>query len=126
MLFRYPVTLLACVAVAGCGSFVPTVDLTKLSNEDLHKVRSIQIMDDNKLAEANYQILTVVEGHSCQNKTWDKPATRVGAIEQLKFHAWEYGANAISNIQCGGREGTSVHTNCWELVSCTAHALEVK
>lgn len=114
----------ATLTLAACGSFVPTVDMQTLAPEMKHAVRQIVIYDQNKLQAMEYDILGVAEGHSCQNKMWDPPATRTGAVEQLKYHAWEMGGEGISNIQCGGREGTSAQTNCWELISCTAHVVK--
>ena len=83
----------------------------------------MQIFNQSQLTTRNYSIQTIVEGNSCQNKVWDPPASRTAAIEQLKFHAIEAGADAITSIQCSGREGTSMRTNCWELISCTAEAI---
>lgn len=110
--------------LAGCGSFVPVVNLRDLPPEQRHAVQSVKILSANQRLDDKAEVLAVVEGHSCKNKVWDAPATRAGAIEQLKFHAREAGANAITNIQCGGREGTSTNTNCWELISCTAEAIK--
>lgn len=112
--------------VAACGAFVPVVDLQELSPEQRQKIRSVQVLDDNLLSKRRYSILNVAEGNSCKNLVTDPPASRTNAIEQLKFYALEMGGNAISNIQCSGREGTSVDTNCWELISCTANVLIVR
>lgn len=113
------------IVLASCGSFVPTVNLHELSAAQRHEINSVEIFDTQLLSRANYKILDIAEGHSCQNKTWDPPATRVAAIQQLKYFAREMGGNGISDIRCGGREGTSVRTNCWELISCTANVLKV-
>ena len=112
-------------ALFGCGAFVPTVDLTALSASEKHEVRKIGIYDQNLLQGKSYKILNIVEGHSCKNKTWDPPATRTAAIDQLKYFAYESGANGISDVQCSNRERTSLTTNCWDLISCTANALKV-
>ncbi len=111
-------------ALSGCGSFVPTVKMHELSEAQRHNVRQLQIYNQTQLLNKNYAVLTIVEGNSCQNKVWDPPASRTSAIEQLKFHAFEAGGEGIANIQCSGREGTSVRTNCWELISCTAEVIK--
>jgi uncharacterized protein YbjQ (UPF0145 family) len=118
--------VLTLLMVSGCGSFVPVVKLDELSETQRHQVRQMQILNQAQLIGKNYSIETIVEGNSCQNKLWDPPATRTAAIEQLKFHAFEAGGDAITNIQCSGREGTSARTNCWELISCTAEAIKFK
>lgn len=112
-------------ALSGCGSFLPVVKLDELPVEAKHAAASVKILSVSHRLDERAEVLGVVEGHSCQNKIWDSPATRSGAIEQVKYFAHELGANAITNIQCGGREGTSVRTNCWELISCTAEAIRL-
>ena len=117
----------AIVAVlSGCGSFVPTVDLDKLPPEVKHQVRAIPIYNSIQLKDREFTVLGIVEGHSCQNKTWDPPATRTAAVEQAKYYAYKMGADGITNIRFGAREGTSVRTNCWELISCTAEAIKFR
>lgn len=113
------------LVLSGCGSFVPTQDLRDLSPAEMQAVQSVRIYDANLLAEQSYEIIQIVEGNSCQNKIWDPPATRASAIDQIKFYAYEMGADGISDIRCSGREGTSVRTNCWELISCTANAIRL-
>lgn len=119
-MFRKGVTALMSVMLAGCGAFVPVI---KPTPEALNKANALPIIGAGQ--RVDYQVLTIVEGHSCQNKLTDPPATRVGAIEQVRLHALEAGATAIANLQCGQREGTSTRTNCWELISCTAEAVKI-
>ena len=85
----------------------------------------LEIYNQAQLINKNFKVLSIAEGHSCQNKLWDDPATRTGAIEQIKFQALQLNADGITNIQCGGKEGTSVRTNCWQLVSCTAEVIKL-
>lgn len=118
-------TLLTAGCLVGCGAFVPVVKLDTLTPEQKNKVQAIKIYNSAQLQGQPFNVLTVVEGNSCQNKLTDPPATRAGAIEQVKFFALEAGADGITNIQCGGREGTSTRTNCWELISCTAEAVKL-
>lgn len=119
-MFRMGVTALMSALLAGCGAFVPVI---KPTPEALNKANAVPIIGAGQ--RVDYQVLTIVEGHSCQNKLTDPPATRVGAIEQVRLHALEAGATAIANLQCGQREGTSTRTNCWELISCTAEAVKI-
>ena len=116
--------LLITTLLTACGSFVPTINVNNLSEEQRHKVRQVEIFNSRQLQDKQFRILTIIEGNSCQNKIYDPPATRVGAIEQLKYHALEQGGDGITNIQCSGREGTSLRTNCWELISCTAEVIK--
>ena len=91
-----------------------------------NKVSAIGFLGQSQAVTEKYDVLTVIEGHSCQNKLYDPPATRVAAIEQIKFQAYELDVKAITNLQCGGREGTSLRTNCWELISSTAEAVKLR
>ena len=116
--------LLITSLLTACGSFVPTINVNNLSEEQRHKVRQVEIFNSRQLQDRQFRILTIIEGNSCQNKIYDPPATRVGAIEQLKYHSLEQGGDGITNIQCSGREGTSLRTNCWELRSCTAEVIK--
>lgn len=111
--------------VTGCGAFVPVVKLDQLSPEKRQAALSVKIFGASQLNGMKYELLNVVEGNSCQNKLYDPPATRVAAIDQAKYFASEIGADGITNIQCGAREGTSTRTNCWELISCTAEAIKI-
>jgi hypothetical protein len=113
------------VGLSGCGAFVPVVKIDEMTAEQRHKIRSVQIYNQAQLANKEFTVLTIVEGNSCQNKLYEPPATRAAAIEQLKYHAIEAQGDGITNIQCGGREGTSTRTNCWELISCTAEVIKL-
>ncbi|MEN9341082.1 MAG: RcsF lipoprotein [Pseudomonadota bacterium] len=117
---------LGTVFLSGCGSFVPTVSISNLSEDQRHKIRQVEIFNSTQIQNKEFKVLTIVEGNSCQNKLYDPPATRANAIEQLKFHSLEHGGDGITNIQCSGREGTSLRTNCWELISCTAEVIKFK
>jgi hypothetical protein len=113
------------VLLTSCGAFVPVVKLDQLSPEKRNAVLSVRIFNASQLGGMKFDVLNVVEGNSCQNKLSDPPATRAAAIDQAKYFAYEMGADGITNIQCGAREGTSTRTNCWELVSCTAEAIKI-
>lgn len=112
--------------MTACGSFVPTVNLSNLTEEQRHSIRQVEIFNYAQIQNREFRVLTIVEGHSCQNKLYDPPATRTNTIEQLKHHSLEQGGDGITNVQCSGREGTSLRTNCWELISCTAEVIKFK
>lgn len=110
--------------MAGCGSFVPTTKIDQLTPEQRHAINSVEIFNQTQLINKNFKVIAIAEGHSCMNKMWDAPATRTGAIEQIKAQSVDMKGDGITNIQCGGKEGTSVATNCWQLVSCTAEVIK--
>lgn len=117
--------LLIALVLTGCGSFVPTTKIEAITPEQRTAMGQLEIYNQAQLINKNFKVLSIAEGHSCQNKLWDDPATRTGAIEQIKFQAVKLNADGITNIQCGGKEGTSVRTNCWQLVSCTAEVIKL-
>jgi len=70
-------------------------------------------------------VLDVVEGVSCKNKMWDKPASRTAALEQARYKAWKLGANGITNVTHGQAEETNYSKNCFESVTVSAEAIRV-
>jgi uncharacterized protein YbjQ (UPF0145 family) len=123
---KQTILLVSASLLAGCGSFVPVAKIDELPPDQKHAVHGVKIYNTVQLMNKKFEVLSIVEGNSCQNKLYDPPATRANAIEQTKFFAHELGANGITNVQCGSREGTSLRTNCWELISCTAEAIKVE
>jgi len=122
---KWIIAAVAVMALNGCGAFVPVVKLDELPPEKKQAMRSVKILSSTQPLDEKSEVVGIVEGNSCQNKTWDPPASRTAAIDQIKYFANEMGADAITNIQCSGREGTSTRTNCWELISCTAEAVKM-
>lgn len=108
--------------LSACGPGVAITNLTRLSPADLAGYRAVRILNAAQLTSLHFEVLNIVEGHSCKNKVWDPPATRAAAVEQAKFAAYKLGANAITNIDYAG---TSTYMNCWESASVTAEALRV-
>jgi uncharacterized protein YcfL len=53
--------------LAGCGSFVPVVKLNEQTAETRNKVASVRILGQAQAFSEKYEVLTMVEGHSCQN-----------------------------------------------------------
>jgi uncharacterized protein YbjQ (UPF0145 family) len=111
------------ITLTACGPFV---HVDKVSPEEASRVQDkVKIYNNSQLFGKSFEVVNVIEGNSCKSKTWDKPASRPAAIEQLRFQAYRLGANGITNIQCHNREETSLSTNCWDLISCTAEAVKV-
>lgn len=118
-------SFVAASVLAGCSPFVPWVNLKELPADQQQAVRRVRIWGNPQLVNRQYEVLSIVEGHSCQVLQIDGPATRLDAIEQLKAHAWQAGADGLADIRCGAKEGLSPAANCWELISCTAEAIKV-
>jgi uncharacterized protein YbjQ (UPF0145 family) len=124
-MIKYTITL-AVLFLSGCGAMVPTIKIAEMPIEQRRAVNALEILNTNQLIGKNYSIITIVEGISCKNKTWDPPATKTDALFQTKHWAREAGADAITNIQCDSPRGTTVTYNCWESITCTAEAIKLK
>ena len=116
-----------CLSLIGCvGPLIPVKKLDELPLDTKRNVLSLPIYNENQLAGKQYQVLNVVEGISCKNKTWDPAATKTDAINQAKYWASEMGADGLMNIQCEQPRGTTTTYNCWESITCTAQAIKLQ
>lgn len=109
-------SLILCSAMfylSACSSFVEIRDTAKLSQDEIQSINELPIYDQRDVQRGTYKNLGDIEGYSCKNKFWDKPATKSAAMKQLKLKAAEVGGNAIILDSCYG-EGTTYSKNCWE------------
>jgi uncharacterized protein YbjQ (UPF0145 family) len=114
--------------LSGCVSVSsrPDTVIKDLPADKRQAMSAVRILNQAQLQGAKFDVLTIVEGTSCRHWMTDPPASRTSAIEQLKLKASEAGANAISNIQCDGREPTNYTMNCWESMTCAAEAIKLQ
>lgn len=118
--------MLIAVSGAGCvGPLVPVVKMEQLPPEEKRATLSLPIYNESQLAGKEYQVLNIVEGISCKNKTWDHAATKSDAINQTKYWARQQGADGLLNVQCEIPRGTTTTYNCWESITCTAQAIKL-
>jgi hypothetical protein len=111
--------------VVACGSHVGAVNINTLPAPQRAEIRAVQIYDSAQLSKLTFQVVDLVEGVSCKNKIWDKPASRSAALEQARYKAWELGANGLANLDFAAPEGTDYGKNCWESVTVSAEAIRV-
>ena len=104
--------------LAGCG---PGVRVTKIDSPTAAQLNSTMRVIEGP-APQRAQLIGPVDATSCMNKAWDPSPTNANAILQLKSVARERGANAIGNVYCEPPQGTSLGTNCWSSINCTAQA----
>ena len=124
---KYIYLLTLTIFLPGCiGPMVPVVKMDEVPLAQKREVLSIPIYNESQLIGKDYQIINIVEGISCKNKTWDPAATKTDAINQAKYWAYEMGAEALMNIQCEHPRGTTTTYNCWESITCTAQAIKMK
>src|SRR5262249_10543391 len=118
--------LILVALLAGCRAFVPVADIDALPPSARNTVRALPVYDETQFASRDFEILGVVEGISCKHWLWDPSASREAALEQAQYFAWDLGADGLANVEFGGKEGTSLHTNCWEVIRCSAKAIKFK
>jgi hypothetical protein len=111
------------LSACASGPKIPIVNLDKIDSSKRNGMAQISILSPMHLENKKFKILNIVEGHSCQVLTNDPPVTRTKAIEQLKYYAYEMSGDGIANIKCV-KEATSLATNCWDLISCTAEVIK--
>lgn len=116
-------TLLSFLSACASGPKIPVVNLDKIDSLKRDAINNVAIFNPANLENKKFKVLNIVEGHSCQVLTGDPPVTRTSAIEQLKYFAYQMTGDGITNIKCS-KEGTSLATNCWELISCTAEVIK--
>ncbi len=115
--------LILSLSACASGPKIPVVNLDKIDRSERNGMDQISILSQMHLENKKFKILNIVEGHSCQVLTSDPPVTRTKAIEQLKYYAYKMSGDGITNIKCA-KEATSLATNCWDLISCTAEVIK--
>lgn len=118
--------LVSMAALAGCGPFIQVIRVEDLPPEKQSALRSVRVYEAAQLGKLAYDVVGEVTGNSCKGLLWDPPATREDAVDQMKYWARERGANGLTDIRCEEPRGTSLATNCWESLTCSAKALRVK
>jgi hypothetical protein len=112
--------------LTGCiGPLVPVKKMSQIPTETKREALSLPIYNESQLFNKKYTIINIVEGISCKNQIWEPAATKIDAINQAKYWAYETGADALMNIRCESPRGTTTTYNCWESITCTAQAIKI-
>ena len=106
----------------GVGPLVPVVDIKNLDSVTKTRLAEVKIITEN--LDKSGKILRKIQVTSCKNQFYDPAPSREDAEYQLKFRALESNGNAIANIVCAPKQGTSLVTNCWESITCTADVID--
>jgi hypothetical protein len=108
----------------GVGPLVSVVDIKNLDSETEKKLSEIKTF--SAVSDSTMKIVKKAQATSCKNQIYDPPASREDAEKQLKFRALESNADAIANVFCEPKKGTSLITNCWESITCIADLVSTK
>ena len=106
----------------GVGPLVPVVDIKNLDSVTKARLAEVKIITEN--LDKSGKNLRKIQVTSCKNQFYDPAPSREDAEYQLKFRALESNGNAIANIVCAPKQGTSLVTNCWESITCTADVID--
>lgn len=107
--------------LSGCGANVP---INRISDPSvLQAASNIVAFRKGQLEQVPLIARTLgpVEGHSCQNKFWDK-VSEEDALQQAKLKALELGANGIVELRYDW-SGTELARNCWKSVTASGVAV---
>lgn len=123
-----PTLILAVVSLlGGCATPVPVIDFYDADAETLRRFPTIDVLDDATIQRGAYRDLGPVNGLYCSRDrvglTIHDPRARLKAIDQVKLHAAELGADAISEPHCLQRRETDLTNNCWSSLICESDAL---
>jgi hypothetical protein len=117
--------LFSVVLAAGCAPFIPVVKIEELPAGQKAAIDAMPVYEARDLARRRYVTIAQVEGFSCQDLLWAPGASREDAVRQVKHWALQKGADGITNLTCGAKEGVSLITNCWETIRCAADAIKL-
>lgn len=112
----------AALALSGCVGPNPnlgTVDAAALPAQESAQAQSVAV---HETQPPRSTIVGPVTAASCKNKLWDPDATEGAALDALKIKAAEAGATGLVGVSYS-REGTSLWTNCWQVVIARATAI---
>lgn len=115
------IAVAACTALGGCGTFLP---MEAAAPGAVAKAQTMPFYTDAtiSLAPKIKSVAGPVEGHSCQNKLWDPPASNDAALSQLRLRALSLGANGLVDVRYD-RAGTDLGSNCWQSVTASGTAV---
>lgn len=126
LIFLTVMSMAACAGPGrlGVGPLVSVVDIKNLDSETERKLSQVKTLP--AVSDSTMKIVKRVQATSCKNQVYDPPASREDAEKQLKFRALESNADAIANMFCEPKKGTSFITNCWESITCVADLVSTK
>jgi hypothetical protein len=117
--------LLVPLLVVGCtGPLAPVVNVSEQPLAVQQATHHVAVVPRSTLAGVDVQHVAHVVSLSCQNKLWDPVPTLNDALDQLRFWALSYSADAVTDVACT-EYGTSTHPNCWESIRCSGTAVKV-
>jgi len=128
MKYLNPIILTSLVCLTGCASPVTVVDYYDLSSDALGNMRGMTFLQEQILVDGEYADLGIVEGFSCRRDPRadvmaEGSKTMKIALEQLKLNAAASGGAHVTTPQCVINEGMDLSNNCFDSLTCTAHAV---
>jgi hypothetical protein len=109
------------ISLTACAPFI---EVMQVDPEQAQQLRSeMDILPVRSVEASEYTTVGSVSATSCKAMLWDPDASEEDATNQLLYKAAQQGADAIYDLSCSDFEGTSLSTNCWNTLTCTAIAV---
>lgn len=125
LLERVVIVCAGSALLCGCVGprpWVAPIDLKAVPVEERAASSAVKIFETGQTAPNRLTVLGDVQATSCKNKTWDPPATKGVALQQLRLRAHRMGGNAVIDVVTDERGTDTWGTNCWESVTVSGIA----
>lgn len=116
---RYPLIALTLTSLFGLSACSLLSELPQ--NSSMFGSRSIDTYSDTPATA--YELISVVNGESCQRRFEGPPASNRVAIKALQADAQRFGADAVINTQCFSLK-PDADSACYTEVSCVGRAIQ--
>ena len=119
--------LVVCAGVGACvGPLVPVTEMASVAPSERTAAANVQVFTVGQTSPKVEKVVSQLTAYSCKNKTWDPPASRGNALEQLQLKAAQAGANALINVTFDVRGTDTWGTNCWESIQASGTAVRIR
>jgi len=127
-MFKNLLAVIMVLALPGCGTFVPVIDMSTVPKEKLQQSFRIKVYEISSASTYPEVIEYIgsISAFSCKHMLYDPPASRGDALAQLRLVALNAGADAIIDLTYDTRGTDAFGTNCWESVQASGVAVKLK
>lgn len=124
-MFRRSILMVLLASLAGCGpnAQLGFIDINKVPSDEMKRSYQVEVYEGSTKHPEVIAHLSNLQATSCKNMTWDPPATKGNALQQLRLKAVQAGANGLINVYFDKQGTDTWGTNCWESVTATGDAV---
>ena len=114
------------IFLSGCGTFVPVVNLHKVTPQTLAASKSVKLYMLGQQPPSDFEYIDSITAWSVKHMLYDPPATKGNAIAQAKVICIQKGGNALMNISFDAQGTDTWGTNAWESIALSADVIKIK